>query len=263
MRLKRLLIGALFVVAGCVAWLPAQSAQAGTTCGNNLVYSQVGYTGYVVLPGTWARTPEGVSAYLTVRNAFVCNNDPGSFSTAWVMMQDNGVNDHYAQAGYMWDPQMGCMRDYTEWNIGAFTAWNPNGMHRDLGQCRAAGSRLGAYVMYVGAPGPYPSSTGYMDLLAGNLETTAFFDPWKQHWSFTPYYAGEVDHAEANDIPGSTSGYGDIYSMGIQSVATGKLVKTPCYLRQVEQYTVPNPNRYFSRAWACDHIAVYTNPVNR
>jgi hypothetical protein len=193
---------------------------------------------------------------MTVRNTFVCSNlaFQNTWSTAWIMLQDYNISNHYAQAGYMYDNLNRCMRDYTEWDVGG-------GYLRNLGACEAAGTRLTAHVLYEGDPGPHPATTGYMRMEAGGLFTNAGFDPWQRGWSFQPFFAGEVYHSGIDDVPGTTSSRADIYSMGIQSVSSGSLVTIPCYLA-TRTSGLPTPNRYFTGATACDHIYVYTNPTN-
>lgn len=63
-----------------------------------------------------------------VRNGPVCSNQsyPYTWSTAWIMLQDSGISNHYDQAGYMYDNTASCMRLYTEYDIG-------NGFVRHLG----------------------------------------------------------------------------------------------------------------------------------
>lgn len=41
--------------------------------------------------------------YIVTRNGPVCSNlsYPYTFSTAWVMVQDAGLGNHYAQSGYI------------------------------------------------------------------------------------------------------------------------------------------------------------------
>ncbi len=223
-----------------------------STCGSSLSPAQNGYAGYATYPASWAQTPEGVSGYIESRLGPVCSNKnfPSTFSTAWVMLQDYNVGNHYAQAGYMYDNTAGCNRYFTEWNVGG-------GYHRALGACALSdGEEVTSRVEYQGSPGAYPPTVSTMLLSAGSVTTVANFDPWNEGWTFSPTFAGEVDHT-VNDVPGSVYYKADLSSLGIQSVSTGNLIQVPCYLRS---YWNGSTARYYHTAYGCDHIAVWTDP---
>jgi hypothetical protein len=236
--------------------LPTASA---TTCGSESP-AQIGYDGYSTPPASWGQTPEGVSAYIMARNGPVCSNKsyPYTWSTAWVMLQDNGVSNHYAQAGYMYDNTSGCMRLYDEYNIGG-------GFTRHLGACVTQGVRVTALVEYTGGIGPYPPAGDHgMTMQTSQplpiaLSNYMPFDPWQLGWSFQPTFFGEVDHSGPNDVPGSSYATADISAMGIQRVSDGATVTIPCYLLRYTS-NLPIPNRYYASASGCDHIRVWTYP---
>lgn len=229
-----------------------------STCGSQSP-AQIGYAGYTSLPSSWSQTPEGVSAYIMARNGPVCSNlsYPYTWSTAWVMLQDDGVSNHYAQAGYMYDNTSGCMRLYNEYNIGA-------GFTRHLGACVTQGVKVTANVYYTGAAGPYPPGGHGLSMQTSQPTPIALsnympYDPWTLGWSFQPTFFGETDHSGPNDIPGSVYAKADISAMGIYRVSDGAQVPIPCYLSKYSS-NLPSPNRYFANASGCDHIRVWTNP---
>ncbi len=234
-----------------------ESASA-TTCGSE-TNAQVGYDGYSRPPASWAETPEGVSGYVMVRNGPVCSNRsyPYTFSTAWVMLQDAGISNHYSQAGYMYDNTAPCMRLYNEYNVG-------NGFVRHLGACATQGMNVTADVYYTGSTGPYPPPGGGLEMEASQPVPIALsnympYDPWALGWGFQPTFFGEVDHSGPNDVPGSAYYPADISALGIQRVTDGNYHPIPCYLSRYS-YNLPSPNRYYTDALGCDHIRTWTDP---
>ena len=247
----------LLVASALGSILNSESASA-TTCGSQ-TNGQIGYDGYSRPPASWAETPEGVSGYVMVRNGPVCSNlsYPYTFSTAWIMLQDAGISNHYAQSGYMYDNTIPCMRLYNEYNIG-------NGFVRHLGACASQGVNVTAQVFYTGATGPYPPGGNGLEMEASQPVPIALsnympYDPWTLGWSFQPTFFGEVGHSGPNDVPGSVYYPADLSALGIYRVSDGALVTIPCYLARYSS-NLPSPNRYYTSASSCDHIRTWTDP---
>ena len=251
--MHRAILVTTLMLLSAVAWIgngmPASATGncAGITQSNYFA----GYVGYVRPPASWNESPEGTSGFIVTRDGPVCPDIPYgyTFSAAWVMLQDQAPH-HYAQGGFMFDGT--CERYFTEWNVGS-------GFHRTLNQgiCSAYGSQHPYYVLYNGPAGPYPPCCGSLSITTPGIFLNTGIDPWQQGWAMTPTYAGEVDHL-VNDVPGAAWAWTDMPGMGIQSVDTGALRPTPCYLSVVHN-SVPTP-RYHQNASGCDHSWVWTDP---
>lgn len=193
------------LLAGLVAGFLAPSAGATANC-THPGPGFAGYQGYTTPPASWATTPEGSSSYLVTKSTPVpvCSNltYPYTFSAAWVMLEDqNTTSGHYAQAGYIYVNSSGCARYFTEYNLTTVDS----GMHRTISAgCAIQDQRHPYHVKYVGQPGPYPSTTGSMELDAYGLVSFPNFDPWQLGWSFAPQYLGEANYLD-NNIPGTAS----------------------------------------------------------
>jgi hypothetical protein len=209
-----------------------------------------GYDGYASNPVGWSQTPEGVSSYIVTHYPATCSTYPSNFSTAWVMLQDEGSSYHYAQAGYIYDNS--CYRYFTEWNISG-----PTTFYRQLGACAPNLSVQAYYVEYTGNAGPHPSGTGTESLVSPGLLSTMPYDIWQLGWNFMPDYLGETK-STSDDMPGSATNKATFSAMGIQSVSNSQLISTPCYLKT----EVVASSRYHAGAAACDNTSIWTDPLS-
>ncbi|HEY5155808.1 MAG TPA: hypothetical protein VIJ47_13790 [Acidimicrobiales bacterium] len=240
---------AMVVLCSAAMVTTATPAAAVGSCASGFSNYFAGYTGYSRPPASWNETPEGTSAYIVTRDGPVCTNKvyPNTFSTTWVMLQAGGSK--YAQAGFIRDQN--CNRYFTEYDNGS-----PS-FSRNINQsyCVPYGSQHTYRVLYNGPPGAYPPPGGTLAMYTDGLTVNSFIDPWASGWSMIPSYSGETTDL-VNDVPGAAWAWTDMPAMGIQSVDTGALRSTPCYLT----HAAPGGPRYFSNASGCDHTWSWTDP---
>lgn len=232
----------------------------GACFGEQYAHYWVGYLGYSRSPASWNESPEGVSGYLQVRPGYMCPDygyDNNGQSSAWFMLQSQGSQTEYAQAGFT--NVYGCITSFTEW---AHAGYDQRKTGRD---CLPIGGVYTVSVTYTGPRGPNPTCNCGNLLLSGpdNLDETTF-DPWIAGWRMSPAFQGETVYVN-NEMPGSNTSPTGMTSLGIQSVDTSALRQIPCYLNKWApdgSANFPyNPPQYYANATACDNISVWNYPA--
>lgn len=248
---------------------------AGAVCSTSGGYF-AGWSDYSRAVANADETPVGVSAFIRHRTGLLCGSaqstgaTPSKFTTAWVMLFNNGPvigepshSGGLAQAGFFRArPNLtanSCNYIFSEWHrYGGAPFDGVNGRRIVLFAqgCIADGTDKAYRVTRMnggvpsGSAGPVQMSTGLGGPGTFILDTTPFdINIWS---IWTPGYAGEVIYRES-DIPGSAGAPTELFSMGIQSKSTGGFIPTPCYLRAI----AVDP-RFAEAAIGCDHILVWT-----
>lgn len=232
---------------------PMAQTQASDQCPPFVEHYHSGYAGYVRWPNSWNETPEGVAATIQVRDpVHLCNFGTASRGSAWITLVDIN-NARWAQTGYLKDWFEPCLYRYTEWirlnGVPQQDYWPPSG------GCLTPGSSLQFAVTYTGPAGPYPQGCfGRLAMIADGYGwmTQTDYDPWCTGWAFGPQYEGETNYP-TNDMPGIPGAEAHFTPIWIQSVDTGVLRLTPCYLLRITSLS-----RYHANANSCTHFWIWT-----